>query len=291
MPRGIARKSMRLLLAAYAVLEDIQPCTIRAVCYRLFVAGALPDMSKASTDRVSRLLTGARERGEIPWEWIVDETREAERPGTWRDPVAFAAVVRRGYRRDRWQYQPRRVEVWSEKGTVRGTLAPVLSEYGVTFRVMHGFASATAVYQVAEETEGLAAPLLALYVGDFDPSGLYMSEVDLPRRLGRYGANVELKRIALTPDDVVRGDLPAFSAHTKRGDSRYWWYTTRYGARCWEVDALNPVTLRERVADAIRSIIDWTAWERCGRVERAELESLDAVLRRWPAVAGADGRW
>jgi hypothetical protein len=35
-------------------------------------------MSKNDTNRVSRQLTDARERGEIPWEWVVDETREPE---------------------------------------------------------------------------------------------------------------------------------------------------------------------------------------------------------------------
>ena len=48
------------------------------------------------------------------------------------------------YRRDRWSDQPHWIEVWSEKGTVRGTLAPVLLDYGVTFRVMHGYGSTTA---------------------------------------------------------------------------------------------------------------------------------------------------
>ena len=33
--------------------------------------------------RVYRLLKEAREQGDIPWEWIVDETRELERVSTW----------------------------------------------------------------------------------------------------------------------------------------------------------------------------------------------------------------
>ena len=42
------------------------------------------------------------------------------------------------------------------------------------------------------------ASLIVLYAGDYDPSGLYMSEHDLPDRLARYGGNhVTLKRIAL----------------------------------------------------------------------------------------------
>jgi hypothetical protein len=53
--------------------------------------------------------------------------------------------VARSYRRDFWQQQPERVEVWSEKGTIRGVLQPVLDEYGVGFRVMHGFGSATTI--------------------------------------------------------------------------------------------------------------------------------------------------
>ena len=58
-------------------------------------------------------------------------------------PKNIRAVVINGYRRDYWNQQPVRVEVWSEKGTVRGVLQPVLDEYGVGFRVMHGFGSAT----------------------------------------------------------------------------------------------------------------------------------------------------
>lgn len=36
----------------------------------------------------------ARESGSVAWEWIVDETREAERINTWKDPQAlFRACV------------------------------------------------------------------------------------------------------------------------------------------------------------------------------------------------------
>jgi hypothetical protein len=37
---------------------------------------------------------------------------------------------------------------------VRGVLRTVLDEYGVGFRVMHGFASATAVHDVADDFDG-----------------------------------------------------------------------------------------------------------------------------------------
>jgi hypothetical protein len=153
--------------------------------------------------------------------------------------------------------QPQRVEVWSEKGTVRGTLAPVLEEYGVTFRVMHGYASATAVHDVAEETQADPQPLIVLYVGDWDPSGVHMSEVDLKRRLVRYGQRgMRWRRVALTRAQIDHHNLPGFDVDTKRGDSRYRWFRANYGHWCWELDALSPVKLRADVERAIRAVID-----------------------------------
>src|SRR4029077_12403481 len=142
-----------------------------------------------------RLLREAREDGTIPWDWIVDETRRLERVSTWANPAEYARCVAQSYRRDFWDQQPVRVEVWSEKGTVRGVLQPVLDEYGVGFRVMHGFSGATTIYDVAQD--GDRRPLIVLYVGDYDPSGLYMSRHDLPDRLRKYGGyHVMITRIA-----------------------------------------------------------------------------------------------
>lgn len=183
MGRGKSESSKRLIEASREILEEIQPATVRAVCYRLFVMGLIPSMEKVNTNRVSTQLKYARRQGIIPWEHIVDETREAERVPGWENPEAYMRVVRRTYRRDFWLTQARRVEVWSEKGTVRGILGPVLDEYQVTFRVMHGHSSETALHDVAEEQMDSDRPLVVLYCGDYDPSGLHMSEIDAPKRL------------------------------------------------------------------------------------------------------------
>lgn len=282
MPRGKSKASLDLIDAAASILREIQPATVRAVCYRLFVAGLIADMSKSSTNRVGTQLVYARENGLIDWRWIVDETRGGERVGLWSSPNEIIDAAVRGYRRDYWQEQPKRVEVWSEKGTVRGTLAPVLEEYGVTFRVMHGYGSATALYDMAAESNRSDRPMTALYCGDWDCSGLHMSEVDLPARLARYGGTAAVERIALTACDVVPGaDLPSFDAITKKGDSRYVWYVERYGNSCWELDALSPVTLRERVESAIVALIDAESWNHALMVERAETESMRLFAERW----------
>jgi len=230
---------------------------------------------------VYRLLKEAREQEEIPWEWIVDETRTLERRQTWANPEHYARVVARSYRRDFWNQQPHRVEVWSEKGTVRGVLAPVLDEYAVGFRVMHGFTSATTVYDVAGDDDG--RPLIVLYVGDYDPSGLYMSEVDLPKRLTKYdGDHVDLTRVALLPDQVR--ELPSFPASDKEGDPRHDWFIARYGDRCWELDAMDPNDLRNCVKAEIEDLIEPVAWARCEVVNKTEKESLKSILKNWGAA-------
>jgi hypothetical protein len=283
MPRGKTQRSLALIAACADILQEIQPATVRAVCYQLFIRQLIPSMAKTCTNRMSTQLVYAREQGLIPWDWVLDETREAERQGTWANPQAFIPAVMRSYRRDRWDMQTKRLEVWAEKGTVRGTLAPVLEQYGVTFRVMHGHASATALHEAAEESQESPCVITVLYCGDWDPSGLHMSEVDMPERLARYGAQIELIRVALTTDDTTP-DLPSFPAETKSSDPRYPWFVPRYGDACWELDALNPVSLRERVAQTIEQYIDWDAWLRCDEVEAAEQRSLKDILETWGKV-------
>jgi hypothetical protein len=278
--RGMAQRSLDLIEAMYDIAEAAQPITVRGICYKLFTRELIPSMAKGETDKVSRLLTKARESGDIPWEWIVDETRELERRATWANPAAYARTVARSYRRDFWNQQPLRCEVWSEKGTVRGVLQPVLDQYAVGFRVMHGYSSSTAVYEAAQA--GDHRDLIVLYVGDFDPSGMDMSERDLPTRLAKYGGDhITLQRIALTRPQVR--SLPSFPATDKQDDRRCAWFVAKYGKRCWELDAMDPNDLRDCVEGAIKELIEPKAWERCEVVNRAEQESLKTVLQGWGA--------
>lgn len=282
--RGKSTASMALIGAAYEIARDTQPITVRGIAYKLFTRGFIASMSKNETQKVSRLLTDAREQGIIPWEWIVDETRTTERVNTWSSTDAIIHAAVNGYRRNYWQDQPNWVEVMSEKGTVRGVLRPVLEHFGVPFRVMHGFGSATAVNDLAAETQRADKPLTVIYVGDWDPSGLYMSEVDLPGRIARYGGHCQIIRVALSRQDVGEGTaLPAFDVATKANDPRHKWFVDRYGIRCWELDALDANALRERVQNHIAQLIDAPAWNRAIEVETEEVASMQAFHTSWKA--------
>jgi hypothetical protein len=102
----------------------------------------------------------------------------------------------------------------------------VLDEYAVGFDPVHGFTSATDAHNAAEDCDG--RDVIVLYVGDYDPSGMFMSEADLPNRFDKYGGDhIKLARIALTRPQL-RG-LPSFPASDKRKDPRYKWFCDNYG--------------------------------------------------------------
>jgi hypothetical protein len=283
----MAQRSRDLIEAMFDAAAAAQPITGRGIGYKLFARGLIPSMATAEMQKVYRLLRIAREQDDIPWEWIVDETRSLERVSTWDDPEHYAKCVAQSYRRDFWNQQPSRCEVWSEKGTVRGVLQPVLDEYAVGFRVMHGFSGATTVHEISQDDDG--RDLIALYVGDFDPSGMFMSEEDLPRRLFNYqGDHVELRRIALTREHV--NGLLSFPAADKRKDPRFRWFVTNHGDRCWELDAMDPNDLRDCVEEAIKELIEPTAWARCEAVNKAEQKSLETIIASWgTADTGSEG--
>jgi len=129
----------------------------------------------------------------------------------------------------------------------------------------------------------MAGPLIILYVGDFDPSGMCMSERDIPERLARYGGDhITIKRIALLRSDcTLLGRRPAFNVSEKKKDPRAPWFRKTYGQLCWELDAMDPNDLRSRVEQEIKKHIEPVAWERCRVVDLAERESMGQFLDTW----------
>jgi hypothetical protein len=61
MPRGKPPAVVRLIDACESILGQIQPASVRPVCYQLFVQGLIEAMSKLCTNRISRHLVYARE--------------------------------------------------------------------------------------------------------------------------------------------------------------------------------------------------------------------------------------
>lgn len=281
--RGKAKDTPRFEAAILEIVEARNPITVRGVAYALFTQGLIDNMNTNNTAKVSRVMTEMRETGTLDWRLIVDGSRAVDRISTWSNPSQIIDAAVRGYRRNYWQDQQHLIEVWSEKSTVAGVLGPVLDEFGVTFRVMKGFGSFTSVRQAAEDSlvvpEGKQA--VAIYIGDLDPSGMYMSEVDIPARLKRYGSVWHFERIAVLESDTRH--LPSFDASTKAKDKRYDWFVKNFGDECWELDAIDPNDLRQRVREQIETRLDLPTWERAKEIEAVEVRSMRSFHLAWQA--------
>jgi hypothetical protein len=277
--RGMSQRNLGLIEHSRRILAEIQPTTVRGVAYQLFTRGLIENMGRKCVANVSRMIVIAREKGIIPWSWIVDDTRNEMYFPKWNGLEDFGELVVSQYRKDFWQRQDSWIKVFSEKGTIVGIVQPVLAEFAVSYKILHGFGSATSLHDVAQESLRGERDLEILYIGDFDPSGLHMSEVDLPGRIKSYGGAVEITRIALTRADC--GGLVSFDAETKIGDPRHAWFKKNHGDRCWELDAMNPNDLRRRLRDEIIKRIDVDAWVHCQAVEDAERESLNRYVQAW----------
>jgi hypothetical protein len=280
MAKGLWSSTTNLIGAARRILAREQPATIRQLFYRLVSIQALEN-STPHYHKLIRVMTLAREREAIPFEWIVDRSRPTYAPNVFDDLEDGLRALRAGYRRDCWQGQPSHVEVWAEKDAITGAIHPVADELGVTIRVSRGFTSTTRVHEIASEFAAISKPVHVYYLGDHDPSGRAI-ELDLYDRVSRCdGVSFHMERLAILEEDIRRFKLPPL--RVKLQDPRAAGFRRTFGNQAVELDALPPDELRRRVREAVESHIDGEAWTRALAVERAEKESIENFVGRWKA--------
>ncbi len=118
-------------------------------------------------------------------------------------------------------------------------------------------------------------PIL-LYLGDHDPSGEDMVR-DIGSRLLMFGIDVEVRKLALTIEQVKEYDPPPNPA--KMTDPRAAEYVDKHGATSWEVDALPPDVLDRLIRDSLESAIDLDLMEKVKAVEKRDKATLSKALK------------
>ncbi len=277
MARGKWTATTELVERAERILSAEQPMTIRQLFYRLVSVQALEN-SVPEYKKLSRVMTDARESGQVPFEWIVDRSRPTYAPTVFDNLKDGLMALRNCYRKDYWQDQPAHVEVWTEKDAIIGSIEPVTDELGVTVRVSRGFTSTTRVHEIASVFSGVFKPISVFYLGDHDPSGRAI-ELDLYERISSYGPDFQMERLAIREKDIDDFNLPPL--RIKTSDTRAVAFRREFGNRCVELDALPPEELRSRVRQAIEKNIEEEAWGRALAIEKAEQESIASIVGRW----------
>ena len=213
---------------------------------------------------------------------MVDETRQPETVSVWESAKEYVDTVSRAYRRDNWQTQPRHVELWSEKGTILGSVRPIASKWGITTRVCHGYGSCGQEMDVGSlfESIGSDKEITVFYLGDHDPSGVQMQE-DIHRRAETAsGVEFAMVRLAIHPGDIAKFNLTP--QKIKEKDSRAASFKRQFGADAAtvELDALPVAELRSRIEKAVLKLVDRERWNRQIAVQKIELDCISEFAER-----------
>ena len=251
--------------------------TLRQVYYQLVARGYIPN-NERSYKNTGDLINNGRLAGLIDWNSITDRTRNLRKNGHWNRPADVIRSARYSYLLDKWQGQPNYVEVWVEKDALVDIVGQACYPLDTPYFSCRGYTSQSEMWQAAQrfiQQNRQRDNCYIIHLGDHDPSGIDMTR-DIQERLEMFGADVYVKRVALTMQQVQTYNPPPNPA--KLSDSRCGRYIDRYGTESWELDALEPQMLTQLITNEVTALRDADIYERvCDREnrEKKELELLE----------------
>lgn len=245
-----------LRAAIYGIVKDDRPMTVRQVFYQLVVAGLIEKTENEYMTAVVRLLTDMRVSGELPFSWIIDESRRRRVTRTYDSVSEAVEHCARHYRKSALDDARHYIEIWVEKEALSGIVWEVASDYDVPVLASKGMPSITFVHSTAEyinaEWTYRNRSSYIYQFGDHDPTGAIIP-VAIERRLREFcpDADFTLERVALTPDQVTAYSLP--TRPTKRVGNKH---ALAFDGDSVELDALPSRVLKEMVREVIERHID-----------------------------------
>lgn len=269
-----------LCRAIYNVVWRYRPMTVRQVFYQLVSRQIIEKTEAQYKNTVCRLLTEMRRNGQLPFEWIADNTRWMRKPETYSGLASMLHHSQRMYRRAIWEDQECYVEVWLEKEALAGVLVDVTDKWDVPLMVTRGYPSLSFLHTAAEAIASQKKPAFLYYFGDRDPSGVDIDRfVENSIRQIAPNADLTFERAAVTPSQIESFGL--VTRPTKKTDSR----SKTFKGESVEVDAIEPNALRELCESKILQHVDQHQLEAMKIVEREERRTLRGIIEQLEEVA------
>jgi hypothetical protein len=259
--------------AIYDVLSDENPMTVRQVFYQLVGRGAIDKTEAEYKTTVGRLLIEMRRSGDIPFEWIADNTRWMRKPSSYSSLRNMLEISKQAYRRALWNDQEAYVEVWLEKDALAGVLMEATSQWDVPLMVTRGYPSLSYLHSAGMAIEAVRKPAYLYYFGDHDPSGQDITRsTEKGLRELAPTAEIHFVRVAVNESQIIEMGLP--TRPTKTTDSR----SKGFQGESVEVDAIRPSVLRSMARACIERHIDPALLALTEMIEAEERETLDRII-------------
>ena len=263
------------------IVEEQRPMTVRQVFYRAVVKGYV-EKSQKGYGFIQRDLVKMRWEGTIPFEWIIDSSRQTR---GWqghnqsveefldglieRVPYQYSLSLLADYE---WS-----IQVWLEKEALAGVIWPMCREWNVPLYCARGYASLSFLHEAARDLEAKNRGARIFHFGDYDPSGqdaILTVQRDLIRLAPKTAKlGLEFVIVTVTPEQIQELALP--TRPTKKSDTRAW----GFGEESVELDAIEPDVLRQMVTDVLQGQFPDGAREENRRKEKAARKEI----REWLA--------
>jgi hypothetical protein len=255
------------------IIETMHPMTVRQVFYQASVHNLVEKTEQGYT-KVQTDLTKLRRAGQMPYDWLADNTRWQRKPRTFNSVKHALDSTAALYRKALWNDVDAYVEIWLEKDALAGVVMPVTSQYDVPLMVARGYASLSFLHSAAEYIGSLDVPTFIYHLGDFDPSGVNAGEkIEETLREMAPEADITFERIAVNIEQIVEWNLP--TRPTKQTDTR----AKKFGSsESVELDAIDPRRLRSLVGKAIQQHLPRHQFKQLMRVEEEERKLIGGLV-------------
>lgn len=219
--------------------------TLRQVYYQLVARGYIEN-NERSYKNIGNLINDGRLAGLIDWNSITDRTRNLRHNSHWDKPQDVIYGAKYSYLLDKWEGQPNYVEVWVEKDALVDIVGQACQPIDTPYFSCRGYTSQSEMWTAAQRflRQNYREGRYIIHLGDHDPSGIDMTR-DIQERLEMFGADVFVKRVALTMNQIQTYNPPPNPA--KITDSRASKYIDQFGDESWELDALEPKVITDLI--------------------------------------------
>lgn len=280
------QKSLDLIELVNQVVDEYSAqgyeLTLRQVYYQLVARGYIPN-NERSYKNVGSLINDGRLAGLIDWHSVTDRTRNLRKESHWDNPADVIASARYSYNLDKWKGQPNYVEVWVEKDALVDIVGQACSPLDTPYFSCRGYTSQSEMWSAAQRfiRQEQREKRIIIHLGDHDPSGIDMTR-DIQERLELFGADVYVKRVALTMNQIQTYNPPPNPA--KITDSRASKYIDQFGDESWELDALEPKVITDLIKKQVTMYRNDDIYRAVCDKESREKEELKMLERNYDRV-------
>lgn len=287
-------KSLELIELVNKVINEYKAqgyeLTLRQAYYQLVARGYIPN-NERSYKNIGNLINDGRLAGLIDWHAITDRTRNLRGNSHWNTPADVIASAKYSYLLNKWEGQPNYVEVWVEKDALVDIVGQACYPLDTPFFSCRGYTSQSEMWSAAQRfirQNRNRDNCYIIHLGDHDPSGIDMTR-DIQERLEMFGADVYVKRVALTMEQIGTYNPPPNPA--KVTDSRCSKYMEEFGDESWELDALEPSVVTDLIKEQVTMYRDDEIYQAVCDREDAEKEELQMLVDSYDEAVAYLKNW